>query len=176
MTRRYGVLPLVLALAGISGSGCGGGGGLTALGFARFDDVAFDLHPEFNFAQPMRLDDPSAAVTGTCQITRLRPLVSGGPYTHSVLVDLTSNASDRGSMTFIARDDEGEAPSSAEVRVLGATYRSAALCAIDLTYADDGGSATIDVSECQAATGDGREGVLDAHLELHGCSVVVADE
>lgn len=162
--RRSLVRLLLLALACAGVAGCGDHR-LTVSGYARLDGA--DLRTGFEFPTDVRIDGEGSAggVTGSCSIDRV------GDGVDSVVVDLFGGSGgDEGlrSLTIRARSDG--ANTSVDARVASATYTADASCVVDLTYVDEGGSVTLDTSDC-ALTSGADTATLDAHLELHGCSV-----
>lgn len=168
MKRR--VLSLCLGLASIAGLTACGDHRLTVSGHARLENTATDLVTGFEFPGDIRLDGDATAVTGTCQIRRMSN-VSGG-HTYAAAVDLFGGGAGPRAISIVGRSDGSS--SSAEVQTGSAVYRADASCEIELSYVDDGGTVTIDASECAMST-DGATAIFDAHLELHGCDVVQAD-
>lgn len=167
MMRR--VLLLSLGLASIAGLSACGDARLTVSGHARLENAATDLRTGFEFPGEIRLDGDASAVTGTCQIQRTATATGN---TYAAIVDLFGSGSGPRAITLMGRTDG--AAGSAEVQTATAVYRADASCEVDVAYVDDGGTVTLDARACEM-TADGATATFDAHLELHGCSVVQAD-
>ncbi|MDQ3036409.1 MAG: hypothetical protein M3Y87_28685 [Myxococcota bacterium] len=167
MMRR--VLLLGLGLASIAGLSACGDSRLTVSGHARLENAAGDLRTGFELPGEIRLDGDASAVTGTCQIQRTEAATGN---TYVATVDLFGSGSGPRAITVIGRTDGGAG--TAEVQTSTAVYRADASCDVDVAYVDDGGTVTLDARSC-AMTAEGATATFDAHLELHGCSVVQAD-
>lgn len=164
------VLSLCLALASTAAlAGCGDHR-LTVSGHARLENAATDLRTGFAFPTDVRIDGDATEVTGTCQIRPIAGAASAGGYV--VAVDLFGSGAGPRSISVIGRTDA--ASSTVEVQTASAVYRAEATCVVDVAYVDEGGSATLEAHDC-AMTSDAGSAAFDAHLELHGCSVVDVD-
>ncbi len=141
---------------------------LTVRGYARIESAEADFRSAYEFPSDIRLDGDASSVTGTCQIRRM---TSGGGHSYAAIVDLFGGGFR--SVTVMGRTDGSS--SSVDVQTTTAVYRSNESCEVEVSYVDDSGSVTLDARGCAMMTADGVTAAFNAHLEMHGCSVVPVD-
>jgi hypothetical protein len=165
MQRVFFVALGLFSAAGLSACG---DPRLTVRGYARIEDPEADFRAAYEFPSDIRLDGDASTVTGTCQVRRM---TSSGTHSYAAIVDLFGGGFR--SVTVMGRTDGSS--SSVDVQTNTTVYRSNESCEVEVSYVDDSGSVTLDTRDCGAMTADGLTATFNAHLELHGCSVVQAD-
>lgn len=167
---KRSVLVSAFSLLAMAGLAACGNSRLTVRGHARLENAGVDLRTGFEFPSDIRLDGDADVVTGTCQVRRMS---SPEGHSYAAIVDLFGGGSGPRALTLMGRTDGSS--SSVEVQTNTAVYRSSASCNVEISYVDDSGSVTLDARDCAMSTMDAMTATFDAHLELHGCSVVSAD-
>lgn len=143
-------------------SGCADEHHLTARGNVVVEDARVGFRSAFDFVNATRLDEPSAPVTGSCRVRRVR----ADDLEAEVIL---RQSADVGVRELTVSTASGQLAISAATTT-GSTY--AGTCSAFTTEIDDGGSVVIETaSGCNLVASSGDIAALELFIELHGCAV-----